>query len=202
MSKIRNFNDNEVHSMKFFAKAFVCLVLLMFMSSMAHADVLDFLQISCSKELSYFSLRTVAIEPDQKNNDRMHRHNEMFDQMRRGGLYFVNDLLKYPYICKLPKFNVSVEIANFVRGSGAERECSGIDTFDVLIRIDNQEADSFSAYGMNRCLDNEAHLVEIDKSKLESFVLSTAADRPNKQDHIYKIISKNGDQLKIKQTYP
>lgn len=137
-------------------------------------DQFDYLQITCSKELGYFALRTITLdrdtalvrggcktrdpadcEPMASVNARLHSENKLFT---------VGNLMKKPYQCNLPGQDVAVEIMNYSPAK-INGECGTSENFGVSIKVNGQRIHGFDPYsdekGRNRCLDRRVHLFEM-----------------------------------------
>jgi len=135
----------------------------------AKAENWDFLQFTCSPELNYFSMQTLALDLPSETLESFAKVRKSNLLSERDGLYVARNNLNKPYICKLPRRTVSAEIANFIPGH--ERgECAMPDRFDVRIEINAVQVDEFPAYGVNRCTVPETHNIQ-----LNSFGLTNCA---------------------------
>jgi hypothetical protein len=114
----------------------------------------DAIQVSCSQNLHYFSLRTIEIDDERANEQ---------DQ-QESGIYDILGPLNHPITCNLATpasrmISVSVEDYNASHERG---ECAAMASFSISIKVNGKEVRRFSAFGMNRCLNGETHLIELN----------------------------------------
>jgi hypothetical protein len=152
----------------FIASALVILIVPLLCAAIlslpyqAKAEPLDYIQLTCSPELNYFTARTITLDSDSSTLEDLET-DEGAKQLieERDGMHSIpGDIDKHPYICKLPRRTITAEITNYFPG-GDHMACGSLDHFDVLIKVDGTEVDEFSAFG-NRCAGPETHLVEFD----------------------------------------
>lgn len=120
--------------------ALIC-ALLFILPYQARADwKWDAVQITCDKDLNYFSLRTMALEDVRPKDTEAAKRIE-----QQSGIYDIGSLLKHPYTCNLPDYTIeqgkkflariiTVEIANY-QGEHEHGECATAATFDVIVKL-------------------------------------------------------------------
>jgi hypothetical protein len=137
------------------------------------ADTLwDAIQVTCDKDLNYFSLRTIAFDDaEPKDTDAKKRVEE------QSNIYDISHILKHPYTCNLPSHSInggrrpflartiSIEISSY-QEPHEHGECGLSPRYNLLIRINGAKVDEFEAYGINRCTNPETHLIELDQFNL------------------------------------
>jgi len=145
------------------AAAHASLMLAATMPHQATADPLDYIQLTCSPELNYFAARTISWDLSIETQNKLGKDKGSDQRIEeRDGMHLIpGDIAKHPYACKLPHHAISLEITNYFPG-GEHAACGSLDHFDLLVRIDGNEADEFSAFGINRCTKPETHLIEFD----------------------------------------
>ena len=115
-------------------------ILLLMMPQTAWADHDDpFIQVTCSPELNYFSLRTFYIE-DSKiwHNTGNNKTNTSINKI---GIYKLEDFSKANYHCHLPDRDISFDLIYFLSDS----KC-GANNADFSIKINNISIYKFKAF--------------------------------------------------------
>ena len=134
-------------------------------ASQAKAQM-DYVQITCSPELEYFSARTISFDLDAELSANLRKYKDATQHIRAEGMHPIfRDLEKHPYICELPRHTLSVEVTNY-RPGGEHVACGSLDHFDLLVSIDGKKADEFHAFGSNRCSAPETHMVVLNGGRL------------------------------------
>ena len=133
------------------------LLLVAIVPSTAWADeVLDEFQITCDKQLHYFSLRTLAMDDRRFVSSNEHE----LRSERQNGLFRPNVLSKHPFTCDLGSSSVSVEVFDYSSKDG-RGECGGRGEYAVTIKQNGADLYKFSPYGSNRCLNPVTHVIEV-----------------------------------------
>jgi hypothetical protein len=129
-----------------------------------------FLQMTCSPELDYFSLRTIQVEHSASVPTE-----QLLRAQERNLMFSPDAVAKHPYDCKLQDRTISVELADYIP-SHETGMCAAFPSFDVVVRIDGKQVNKFFA---DLCQGN-AQLVEIFDSHS---VHCTMPASPSKGEH-------------------
>jgi hypothetical protein len=160
----------------------------------------DFVQFTCIPELDYFALRTIEMQRQSCLMGAVKEQKQILQNIQeQKQLYEIRSLVDHPYICKLPNFTVSTEIAHIDASAHPEHgECGARTFFDMLIRIDGEKADEFWAYG--RCRSLKTHLVEVDPFGLIHIAMPELSNPSKMSSFFYKNLRKTDGKLNIIQT--
>ena len=157
----------QVQNLKYFysplrTRFLLLSALPLLMPTVASADNLwDAIQVTCSKDLDYFALRTIALE-DINYPGKIMLTPDSEEHLKQSGIYYVSNILKQPYTCQLPKRSITVKVDNY-QEANEKGECGSSENFSIVVLVNGNEADRFRAYGANRCTDPENHLIELDQ---------------------------------------
>lgn len=128
------------------------LVLAFYTPISAKADsAMDLVQITCSKELGYFSLHTFQLQDRNDSPDA-----EAIKRREDEGLFSAELILQHPYICDTGEAIISVEVTDYRRA----REVRN--AFGLLIRKNHKKLYQFDAYeGDDACINPTTHFIEM-----------------------------------------
>jgi hypothetical protein len=127
-----------------------------FTPSLARADhAQDEIQITCSKELNYFSLHTFRLL-DRKEFASA----EEVKHQQQQGFFSVKGLREQLYKCDTGEAIISVEITHY-QPAHYPGACGLVERFDLLIRQNGNAVYEFSSYEGDWCANPDTHFIEM-----------------------------------------
>jgi hypothetical protein len=197
----KDFPPAYLKANRLFLFSLIVIVVLFALSSPAKADErCDFLQFTCIPELDYFAVRTVTMDRQTCSISGADSQESALKKIQDNYQMYNVGALSKPYVCNLPNLTVSSEIADFMPGH--ERgECAVLDQFNVLIRVNGEVADKYSAYGVGRCRNPETHVVEIGQYHLIDTTIPDILSRSRKITYINKVIRIKDGKVTLTETY-
>ena len=150
-----------IHHISYAAMAI--FLIAMTIAAAANADeTWDGIRITCLQDFGYLDIETMTAPlswSGQKQADEPQIVNKI---TKIHEIYTPQSLIKNPYICNIDNTIFSIEVTNFIASHYPGGECSDLDHFTILIRLDGASVYSFPAFGINRCANQERHFVDIN----------------------------------------
>jgi hypothetical protein len=132
-------------------------------------DELDEFQITCDKELNYFSVRSLVLEDSKIMYDE-----QKVDAKIKDGFYPPGEIATHPYFCELDDKKISIEVLDHTSPDGSG-ECGTRGSYAATIKENGKDLFKFLPYGLDRCLAAETHVIEIvGNSALRDCILPDA----------------------------
>jgi len=127
-------------------------ILIVLSPDAAKADsTLDQIQITCSKDLNYFSLHTFRLQDRHEFPSA-----EEVSRQENQGLFSVKSLREHPYKCDTGEAIISIEVTHY------RPACVVDQRFALLIRQNGNEVYEFDAYGGDdSCASPDTHFIEM-----------------------------------------